>query len=292
MIRYTVTHITTYEYAEDVSLGHSEAHLLPRNESHQICHNSRLDIQPRPEALWHRQDYFGNRITFFSLQNAHRHLEVKATSEIELYDRGIKANQDSPAWETVRELVATGLEGDALSAREMILDSTYIHRNQDFADYALLSFTPQRPMLDACYDLMNRIYREFEYDPRFTSVGTPLPEVFRHRRGVCQDFAHFFIAALRSINLPARYMSGYIENEPPPDKKEKLRGADASHAWISVYIPPTGWVEFDPTNNQIPSVQHILLACGRDFQDVSPLRGVIFGGGKHVVHVSVDVRRQ
>ena len=158
-------------------------------------------------------------------------------------------------------------------------------------DYAEKSFAKGRPLLEAVEDLTTRLYTDFTYDPGFTTIATPLADVVKHRRGVCQDFAHLGIACLRALGLAARYVSGYIETDPPPDQ-EPLEGADASHAWFSVYLPQFGWIDFDPTNNQIPADRHITVAWGRDYADVTPLKGVVFGSGTHELSVSVDCKRE
>jgi len=197
---------------------------------------------------------------------------------------------DSPPWEAVRERVAADTTTPGLEARDFVLPSAFVPPDDAVWDYARASFPPGRPLLEAVRDLTRRIHQEFRYDPGFTTIVTPLAEVLAHRRGVCQDFAHLQIACLRSLGLPARYVSGYLETLPPPGKA-KLQGADASHAWVSVYDPEQGWTDFDPTNDQLVGEQHITTAWGRDYGDVTPLKGIIFGGGEHTLEVAVDVER-
>jgi transglutaminase-like putative cysteine protease len=197
---------------------------------------------------------------------------------------------NSPSWEKVRDSLEHSLTNEYLEAREFVLDSPFIAVDNTLREYARPSFTPGRPILDAVRDLMRRIFTEFVYDPNFTTIITPLNTVLEHRRGVCQDFAHLMIGGIRSMGLAARYVSGYLETLPPPGK-EKLQGSDASHAWLAVYVPGQGWVDFDPTNHQMPTNQHITTAWGRDYSDVTPLKGTIFGGGSHILQVSVDVTR-
>ncbi|BAP54985.1 transglutaminase-like enzyme, predicted cysteine protease [Thioploca ingrica] len=290
-MKYRVTHQTIYHYNELASLCHNEAHLTPRDDTTQKCLSHHLRIEPLPAIQQNHQDFFGNWVTYFSIQIPHQVLTVTAASEVEIQHSGlIPFLTDSPAWEQVRDQLQSSLEPEVLAARELALDSPFITTNDLLHAYAVPSFTPQRPILDAAYHLMNRIYTEFTYDPNFTTIVTPLTEVLEHRRGVCQDFAHLMIGCLRSMGLAARYVSGYLETLPLPGQ-EKLQGSDASHAWLMVYVPNYGWVDFDPTNNQIPTCQHITMAWGRDYSDVTPLKGIIFGGGEHTLVVSVDVER-
>ena len=194
----------------------------------------------------------------------------------------------SLSWEKARDRLRNDRSADVIEATQFTLDSPMIKTDELLAEYAKGSFLPGRPLDEAVHDLMQRIYAEFKYDPEFSTIATPLTEVMKHRSGVCQDFAHLAIGCLRSRGLAARYVSGYIETAPPPGK-ERLIGADASHAWFSVFHPGFGWLDFDPTNNQLPTDRHITVAWGRDYADVTPLRGVAFGGGKHKLKVAVDV---
>lgn len=287
---YRVTHSTSYEYSEAVSICHNEARLSPRRTENQLPVATRLLIEPAAVVLAEDRDYFGNVVHFFTLEEAHFRLCVTATSEIDLvpYERPVLSL--SPAWESVRDSARHERSVEGLRALEYTLESPHVRFCPGLREYAAPSFSKGRPLLEAVLELTTRIFTEFNYEPGATSVATPLAEVLETRRGVCQDFAHLQIGMLRSLGLPARYVSGYIHNAPAPGSP-RLQGADASHAWLSVWCPGFGYVDFDPTNGTIPSDEHIVLAWGRDFSDTSPLRGVILGGGNHIVRVGVDVER-
>ncbi len=309
-MKYCITHTTLYHYSQSVGLCQNEAKLQPRNFWRQQCHNSRFDIKPTPMDFSERIDFFGNRVAYFAIQQPHTQLIVTAISEVTIFPR--QNNLDlfnQMTWEQVRGLLQeTPLQGQSqtqqgqiqnqaqdqtleiLDAKQYVLDSPMVTITSELADYAQSSFLPNRALVDVVHDLMQRIYKDFTYDPTFTTIATPLSEVLRFRRGVCQDFAHLAIACLRAYGMAARYISGYVETLPEPGQP-RLVGADASHAWFSVYIPGTGWLDFDPTNNTVPLDQHITLAWGRDYADVTPLKGIAFGGGQHTLSVSVDVLR-
>jgi transglutaminase-like putative cysteine protease len=309
-VKYRITHTTFYHYSQPVGLCQNEAKLQPRIFWRQQCHNSRFDIKPAPMDFSERTDFFGNRVAYFAIQQAHTQLIVTAISEVTIFPR--QNNLDllnQMTWEQVRSLLQeTPVQGQSqsqqgqiqiqdqnqmleiLDARQYILDSPMITISPELADYAQNSFLPNRTLVDVVHDLMGRIYKDFTYDPTFTTIATPLSDVLSFRRGVCQDFAHLAIGCLRAYSIAARYISGYVETLPEPGKP-RLVGADASHAWFSVYIPGTGWLDFDPTNNTVPLDQHITLAWGRDYADVTPLKGIAFGGGQHTLSVSVDVLR-
>jgi transglutaminase-like putative cysteine protease len=250
-----------------------------------------LIIDPAPAVTSEYFDYFGNSVTFFTMQGPHDKLILHSHSEVDVAVAMAPLAAETPPWETVRDRFGCDLNAATLEAYEFCFDSTLIKTNADFAAYAAASFPAQRPLLEAVIDLTWRIHEDFTFDPKATNVTTPLDEVFRARRGVCQDFAQFQIACLRSLRLPARYVSGYLETKPPPNRL-RLVGAAASHAWVSVFSPGAGWIDVDPTNNLVPANRHITLAWGRDYSDVSPLRGVILGGGKHSLKVAVDVAPQ
>lgn len=287
-MKYRVRHTTTYRYSEPASLGHNEAHLAPRDFTGQHCIYHRLTIDPPPTAQRNRRDYFGNRVEYFTLEEEHRQVSVTAESEVELSPRPVPAADATPAWEdVVRSLAAPGDAG-LVAASQFVYDSPYARHDDALAEYAAVSFTPSRPVLEAALELTMRIYREFRYDPTATQVNTPVAEVFRKRRGVCQDFAHLEIACLRSLGLAARYVSGYLLTDPPPGQP-KLVGADASHAWVSVFCGGAGWVDLDPTNNQIPALRHVTIGWARDYGDICPIKGVFLGGGQHSMAVAVDV---
>lgn len=290
-MKYRITHKTLYNYNETVSLCHNEAHLIPRHTTYQTKLSSRLMVIPIPSIQENHLDIFGNTVSYFSIQSSHKELTVTTTSDIDAHHPGvIELPCYSPPWEKVRDQLAQNTDPTTLSLREFILESPFIPINDELYNFVLPSFPPHRPIIAAICDLMQRIYNQFSYDPSFTTIVTPLSEVLAHQRGVCQDFAHLMIGCLRRIGIAARYVSGYLETLPPPGQ-QKLQGSDASHAWLSVYIPQYGWIDFDPTNNQIPTNQHITTAWGRDYGDVTPLKGIIFGGGSHILTVSVDVER-
>lgn len=284
-MNYRVTHRTEYAYAAKATLGHNEARLIPRDLPHQVCSISRVNVEPAAASYRERVDFFGNQVSYFSVEEPHDRLAITATSEVRV-SAPATAGKDRPWDEAVQK--AGILDGDGVAACFFMFDSPLVAQDEALADYARPSFPAGRPLLEAADELMRRIYADFEFDPESTTVSTPLKTVLQLRRGVCQDFAHLALGCLRSLGLPARYVSGYIETLPPPGK-ERLVGADASHAWFSVFAPACGWVDFDPTNGIRPADRHITVAWGRDYSDVAPLKGVIFGGGTHVLDVMVDV---
>ncbi len=287
---YRVIHKTEYDYSESVGLSYNEARLLPRCTANQFCRATGLVIEPLPTDYREREDFFGNRVAYFSIREPHQRFVVTATSEVQVESQeGLVDLSRGKDWESMRLSLRQQRDPQTLDALQYALDSPFVAADAELAAYAQASFPPGRSLLEAVHDLMGRIHADFTYDPDFTTLATPLATVLAHRRGVCQDFAHLAIGCLRAQGLAARYVSGYIETLPPPGK-EKLVGADASHAWFSVYVPELGWMDFDPTNNQIPVDQHIVVGWGRDYGDVNPLKGVIFGGGEHELAVSVDVR--
>ncbi len=290
-MRYTVTHHTTYRYSQPVTLGHNLVHLAPRDLALQEVHSRELRIEPMPENIAHFTDYFGNLTAGFTLESSHSEMVVTHRSELSVEPTSPPDVGQSVAWERVRPGLFEDRDDAALDALQFLFDSPLAAASPDLRAYAESSFTSGRPVLEAAADLCHRLYTDFAYDPQATSIATPLAEVMAHRRGVCQDFAHLMIAMLRSLQLPARYLSGYIrtfKNTSNPNAG-RLVGADASHAWCEVYEPTMGWVGFDPTNNLIPSDMHITAAWGRDYHDVSPVRGVILGGGDSVIEVDVQV---
>ena len=292
-MRYRVRHITEYTYGAPVSLCYNMAHLLPRDTRNQRCLNQKIQINPPPVYQNDGEDYFGNQTFYFSIQEAHKKLVIDVTTDFEI------APLDVLQWQMQSTLTCGQLRGklnnpntpELRMAKEYLLDSQQIRCSEDLKAYALSTFADDKPILQAALAFTHKIFTEFKFDPASTTVATPLEQVLKQRSGVCQDFAHLAIGCLRSVGIPARYMSGYLETLPPPGQ-EKLVGADASHAWFAVFIPELGWVEFDPTNDLMPSDQHIVTAWGRDYSDVTPLQGVIFeGGGSQRLAVSVDVRR-
>ncbi len=256
---YRVRHTTTYAYSNSVSVCHNALHLTPRECRHQRCVFYELLIYPEPTVVSHSVDYFGNPVTFFALQEPHDALTMTANSTVEVTAADPPLPQDTPAWEQVRERLRQDRTGPVLDAYQYVFDSSYVALSPVVAAYARPSFPAAHPLLEAVCDLTQRIYTDFTYDPDATSVGTPLHDVLRDRRGVCQDFAHLEIACLRALGVAARYVSGYLVTQPPPEQAPLL-GALASHAWLSVYCPGHGWIDVDPTNNVLPSYGHITVA--------------------------------
>jgi transglutaminase-like putative cysteine protease len=288
-MKYQITHTTEYNYQRSVSACHNEIHLIPRNFQRQDCVTRQLQINPVAQDYRERTDFFGNTVAYFSIQQPHERLIVTAVSEVVVEPE--KAQLDfyqNISWESVCERLHANDQPENLNARQYLLDSPLVVSTPELANYAKPSFAKGNMLIQSVHNLMERIHNDFTYDPHFTTVSTPLDEVLQHRRGVCQDFAHLAIGCLRAQGIPARYVSGYVETLPPPGES-RLIGADASHAWFSVYVNEVGWLDFDPTNNQMPMDRHITLAWGRDYSDVTPMKGIVFGGGKHVVNVSVDV---
>jgi transglutaminase-like putative cysteine protease len=288
-MKLRVVHETAYDYDEPVTTSHHEIHLEPRAAPGQVVLSHRVEITPPPEAVYGRVDYFDNHASYFSLHEPHRSLRVVATSEVRLDERRqLWLAPRAGGWEESRDRIARDRRPEFLSAYEMTFPSRYVRLDDALRAYAVPSFPPGRPLFEAVRDLTKRIHAEFAYDPDATEISTPLAEVLEQRRGVCQDFAHLEIGCLRSLGLPARYVSGYLMTAPPPGQP-RLVGADASHAWASIFSPDVGWVDFDPANDVVPSDRHVTIACGRDFGDVTPVRGVILGGGRHALRVAVDV---
>ena len=289
MKRIQVEHETQYIYENDVQLAHHLAYLRPIQNAYQEVMNTHLEITPKPDTHHQNSDTFGNQRDFFSFHQAHSQLRVISTCEV--ISKSIPEEtiaQATVLWEEVREALSYAAGKTYLASSEFMYPSPFAPFVETIKTYALESFTPKRKMVEASIDLCQRIYKEFKYSPNTTEINTPVWEAFEKRQGVCQDFAHIMIVAMRSIGLSAQYVSGYLLTKPPPGK-EKLRGADASHAWVSVYCPgiPGDWLELDPTNNMIANDNHVRLAIARDFGDVSPLRGVIRGGGDHKLKVAV-----
>ncbi|HLP09434.1 MAG TPA: transglutaminase family protein [Opitutaceae bacterium] len=287
-MNYRVTHRTTYEYAEPVAVSHHAARVEPRATNVQSRSDWRLVITPEPAVQMQRPDFFGNRVCFFAIQELHAKLEVTATSVVSVEARALPAPGLSEPWDEVARRYRDPVAPEAIKALQYVYGSPLVQPQPEFAEYARESFPEGRPLLEGVLDLNRRIHADFAYDPVATTVATPLVEVWKSRRGVCQDFAHIAIACLRSLGLPASYVSGYLRTRPPAGQA-RLVGADATHAWFAVHCPSLGWVDFDPTNNCQLSDEHITVAYGRDFSDVSPVMGILTGGGSHTVKVAVDV---
>jgi len=289
--RYQIFHDTCYHYDSPVSLAQQLAHLWPRECAWQRCTEQQLLISPEPTSRRDELDVFGNPLTRLAFERPHDQLQVGARLTVEVLARTVLDFNQSPAWERTRDALTYSsqpLPADVLEACRYRFQSPYVHLKRSFVEFSQSCFPPGRPLLLGVQDLMEKIFSEFTFDAEATQVATPLVEVLERRRGVCQDFAHLMLACVRSRGLAARYVSGYLLTQPPPGQP-RLIGADASHAWVSVFCPVLGWVDFDPTNDVQPALEHITLAWGRDFSDVSPLRGVILGGGNHDPEVSVTV---
>jgi transglutaminase-like putative cysteine protease len=291
-VRYVVLHETRYVYDQPVGLSRQIVHLTPRETAWQRCAAHELVVSPAPSILPVNEDAFGNPITSFCIDADHASLSVRAESIVDLRAREPLLDGTSPPWETVREQLAyhagRRLAPADLEATRYLFESTRVRNKRELAEWTRACFPEGAPLLAGVRALMHRIHREFAFDPEATTVSTPVMEVFERRRGVCQDFAHLMLSCLRSSGLAARYVSGYLLTRPPPGKK-RLVGADASHAWVSVYCPSSGWVDVDPTNGVLPSLEHVTLGWGRDYDDVTPLRGVLLGGGEHELALEVTV---
>ena len=286
MTAYKIQHRTTYQYASPVSVGDHVACLQPRSFAENRLVRNTLVIHPEPTTRTDRVDYFGNRLCFFTVEEPHKELVVESLSEV-VVDRAA-GPEPSLAWEQSAKPLAQDHSAEGLAAYQFQFESPRIRLRAQFADYARPSFLPERPMREALMDLTSRIHADFKFDSKVTTVRTPTEEVFKKRRGVCQDFAHLQISCLRSLGIAARYVSGYLRTYPPPGRP-RLVGADASHAWVSAYSCDLGWLDVDPTNNVAPTDGHVTLAWGRDYSDVSPLRGLILGGGSNSLKVEVDM---
>jgi transglutaminase-like putative cysteine protease len=289
---YVVVHETSYEYEQPVSLSRQIVHLAPRPLDWQSCRSHALRVTPAAEILEVRADAFGNPITSFFIEGEHNALVVHAESWVDVAARGYPADEMSPPWDEVRARLAYRAGRSPhpadLEAMRFLFESSRVRNKRELAAWTLACFPPGRPLLVGVRALMTRIHSELTFDPKATTVSTPVMEVFERRRGVCQDFAHLMLSCLRSIGLAARYVSGYILTHPPAGRP-RLVGADASHAWISVYCPGFGWVDADPTNAVFPDLEHVTLGWGRDYDDVIPLRGVLLGGGEHELDIAVTV---
>jgi transglutaminase-like putative cysteine protease len=289
-VRYHVVHTTTYHYGEPVSMCQNEVHLTPRNTARQRCLEHSLTIRPAAEQLEKQLDYFGNAVHFFTIPEAHSQMLVTAESDVRVSSATYIPPEFTAPWEQARDFARDSPEATALEARQFLFDSPHVIPWPELLEYAAPSFPAGRPWLEAVLDLTARINREFAYDPTATNLSTPLASVLQIKRGVCQDFAHLQIGCLRALGLPARYISGYLLTAPAPGQP-RLQGADASHAWLSAFSPELGWIEFDPTNNLVPSLDHVIVGWGRDYSDVCPIKGVFVGNGEHRMDVSVDVQR-
>ncbi len=293
LVRYHVLHETRYDYGSPVSLSQQQLHLAPRKLGWQEIETQEIDIEPAPG--WRRDglDAFDNPTTWIAFHAPHDHLLIRSRMTVGIMPHLPEAIEESQPWEQVRDQLAYDASAPSpedLDAVRFLFESPHVRVKHELAAYAADCFPPDCPVLVGARNLMAKIFREFKFDPEATTVSTPVLEVLEKKRGVCQDFAHLMIACLRALGLSARYVSGYLLTRPPPGKP-RLIGADASHAWVSVYAPcsENHWVDFDPTNNLLPDTQHITVAVGRDFSDISPLRGIILGGGGTEPEVAVTV---
>ena len=290
-MKYRIIHQTNYGYSEPASLSQNELFLEPRETTTQRVLDSHLSIVPEPQYLQRRYDYFGNIVHVFMVQQPHKQLAMTAASVVETSRSIAPPPADTPPWETVIRRLAAHTQPTELEALQFIFASPLITINPRATAYALPSFPQGTPVLAGAMDLIHRIFTEFTYDKSASTVDTAVEQVLTSRKGVCQDFAHLAISCLRGLGLAARYVSGYMETQPPPGK-QRLVGADASHAWVSLFVPDRGWVDLDPTNNLMVNETYITLAWGRDYADIAPVKGVVMGGGVHTLSVMVDVMAQ
>ena len=291
--KYRIRHETRYQYAADVVHSHHLLHLVPRPAPYQECLEHEIQICPENHRRVNEQDAFGNPMIRIELAQPHRELTVTSEMQIEVHPRPTVRVETTEPWERVRDSFAyhgAWPSRDQLDAARFRHESPHVRLKQGFTDYSLGCFAPGQSILQCAEELSTKLHKDIKYVAGVTNISTSATEVLEKRRGVCQDFAHLMIACLRSRGLPARYVSGYLRtNARAGEDGEKLVGADASHAWVSVWSPPFGWIEFDPTNGCFAGLDHVAVAWGRDFGDVSPLRGVILGGAQHQLTVSVEV---
>jgi transglutaminase-like putative cysteine protease len=287
-MQYAVSHKTTYSYADSVLLCQNQTHLTPRSTRFQSRAGFRLTISPEPSIRRSWNDAFDNEVWYFSIEEPHSELTISAESTVSVVPHAAPNACRTPSWERVRDEMSAANTPDLRMISQFCFESPYIRLLPDALAYASTSFAPNRPVLEAALELTARIYEDFEFDPDSTAITTTTSEVLRQRSGVCQDFAHLQITCLRSLGLAARYVSGYLLTDPPKGQPRMI-GADASHAWLSLFCPGIGWIDLDPTNNCIPQQRHVTIGWGRDYGDVCPIKGVFIGGGPHSMSVAVDV---
>lgn len=285
---YQIDHETMYTYSLPVLYSNHLVHMLPRPVSRQNWMSHSIEVDPAPTIRQERQDIFGNKVLAISIEEEHTVFRFKTTGIVEVNMEEPPKEGKSMPWENVAKLLERPTSDELLDASMYAYASPFAGFDDSVRNYALESFEPGRPIFDAAKELMTRIYSDCKYSPGATRIGAQPQEILRGRNGVCQDFAHLMIGCLKSLHLPCRYISGYLRTHPPKGQP-KLVGADATHAWVSTFVPGHGWVEFDPTNNVLGGEEHIVIAWGRDFGDVSPLKGVITGGGNHTLKVAVNV---
>lgn len=287
-MKVQITHQTLYFYSDAVPLSHNIVRMQPRNTDFQTCLSYELQLTPTPATRSEHHDFYKNHVTTFSVQEPHHEMNIVAHSQVEIQPRPVLELAQPQTWESARQALGSRRDSPTLDALQFTYDSPLAKSIPELRDYAMDSFSNNSSLFHATLDLTKRIHRDFRFVPGSTQVGTPVEDVLRMRQGVCQDFAHLQIACMRSIGLAARYVSGYVITQPPPGRA-RLQGADASHAWVGVYFPDVGWIDFDPTNGLVPFDQHITVAWARDYDDVCPVKGIIIGGRRQAHRISVDV---
>ena len=288
MMKYKVLHRTTYRYHSDVGYSRLVAHLEPRAPARQWPLAFEVNVSPEPVQSVERSDFFGNATSWFTIDEPHAILDIFAESRVALDPSEAPVPEASVGWEAARAAFESPADPETLDALQYTFDTPLTATDDDVVAYARRSFPRGQPLLACVLELNARIHADFAFDKEATNTRTTVKDAFELRAGVCQDLAHVGLASVRAMGLAARYVSGYLLTHPPPGR-DRLLGADASHAWFSVWIPPFGWVDFDPTNNMLPSSEHITVAWGRDYGDVAPIHGIITGGSEHDVEVAVDV---
>jgi transglutaminase-like putative cysteine protease len=287
-VKYRVRHTTTYAYARPVDLAAHMLHLWPRALPQQVVSSADLDTTPAAARCNEGTDHFGNRVTWLFLDLPHAAFEVRLSASVDVGCPTPPEAAATPAWESIAALVRAG-GAEAWQVAEFAFASPMASADAAAGAYAAVSFPAGQPVLAGLLDLTARIRRDFTFRSGVTTIATPVAQVLKQRAGVCQDFSHVMIAGLRALGLPARYVSGYIRTRPPPGRAAR-RGADQSHAWVGAWLGPAhGWIDLDPTNNLVVQDEHVVLGWGRDYGDVSPVRGVLLGGGTHKMSVSVDL---
>ena len=298
-VSYSVRHDTQYEYARDVAHSHQQLHLTPRETERQECLAHRIVISPEPSRRTEHLDAFGNTVTRVEFDKPHGRLDVVTDMHVRLAPLPELSLTEGESWESVRDQLCYNAQSRTvhwLEAMRFRGESPYVRIKRVFSEFAADCLVPGASVASVANAVMAKVHAEFRYEQGATEIATPLLDVFANRCGVCQDFAHMMIASLRSAGLAARYVSGYLHTHRQPaattsEPGAEVLGADASHAWVAVFAPPLGWISFDPTNNLLVNQEHVALAWGRDFGDVSPLRGVILGGGSHQLTVKVTVEK-
>jgi transglutaminase-like putative cysteine protease len=286
---YRVRHLTTYEYSKTVTQSQHVLRLRPRLTDNQVCASSEVAMDPAPRRRAGRDDYFGNRMEIVSLDEPHLELTIDSTSVVRVSKRRPRDIEMTAPWDSIADTLSLARSEPEIMATNFMFDTALTRADTtDLLAYATEDFTPGRPVALAARDLMMRVRRDIKYKPGVTDISTPVDKVFELKAGVCQDQSHFMLAVLRARGLAARYVSGYLRTYPPPGRP-RLQGADQSHAWVQVWCPPLGWIDFDPTNGVLPDDEHITVAYGRDYADISPISGLMLGGGEHEVEVKVDV---